>query len=321
MAKTYKTSSATDTGSLNYHINNYALAQGFRQLDDDLVVTKLVTNLSEQARGQGSRYAETVRVPFTGSVSATDKTPGTDFTPSAATSTKQDININTHKVWSILVEDYGSLFAQRGLLTQYLMDGAHAIADEVESDIISLYASFSYDEGTAGGGIDRAGLANLRSVARSSTNKFSQSRAMNLVVDPEGIEDMLTVNNFVQVDQSGSDEALRSARMGRIFGMDIYESNVISAVSGTPAGRHGMLFQKDAMGIAFVDMSLSDVPDSATAGADIETRTLSDDNGNATYSMRMIKSYDHEALGGILSVDTIYGYGMLRSEHAIEYLY
>ena len=136
MAYTYKTSDPTDTGSLNYHIQDYALVKGLRQLKSDLVVAALITNYSEEAKNQGSRFAENVRIPFTGSVASAAKTPGSDVTPTAATSTKADIAISTYRTWNILVEDYGSLFAQKGLMDQYVMDGVDRIAEDIENSVI-----------------------------------------------------------------------------------------------------------------------------------------------------------------------------------------
>jgi len=318
MANTYKTSSATDTGSLNYHINEYALVRGLTRLNSDLVVTKLITNYSAQAKAQGSRYAQNVRVPITGTVTATDKTPGTAVTYAAVTSTKADIPINTHKTWDALFEDYGTLFSQSTLLGDYLADASSAIAEEIENDVIALYASAGTQIGTAEGGLTETVLKTARKNARE--NKFRMSQPMYLVYGTEGEYDLLGVDRHTLANQSGGTDALTRASFGTIYGMDLYTSNLMPAVTGSPNAEHCMLFQREAMGIAFVDMNTASVPETYTGAVNMQTMSMPDDSGAPIYSLRLIHGYDQKERGTALTVDTIYGVGVVRSALLIDVL-
>lgn len=317
MANTYKTSAPTDTGSLNYHIQDYALVQGLGKLAYDLVVTKLITNYSADAANQGSRFAENVRVPIRGSVSAADKTPGTAVTPSAATSTKVDIAIDTHKTWDILIEDYGSLFAQEGLMAGYMQDAAQTIAEAIETSVIANYSTISTSIGSAGGNASAALMRQARYTARSSSNLFNLSQPMYAVWGVYAESDLLGVDLFVTANQSGSTDALERAYLGKKFGFENYTSNMMPSVSGSPGAEYNLVFQRDAFGIAFVDMNLASVPESYTGGVRMRAFDFSDDDGVRAYSLRSIVGYDQLERGTVLTVDTIYGTGEVRDGHAI----
>lgn len=320
MATTGIKANATDSGALNYHIQQYALAQGLGRLGYDLVVTKLITNYSAEAKNQGSRFAQNVRVPIRGAVTVQNKVAGTSITPTAVTSTKADIAISNHKTWDILVEDWGSLFAQDGVMEGYMIDGASAIAEEVEDDVIALYGSASEQIGTAAAGADEALLRLIRETSRGSTHLFAMNQPTYVVWGVKGEGDLLGETMFVKVNEAGTPDALRNASLGRIFGLDNYSSNKMPTVAGSPTAEHAIAFQRDAMGIAFVDMSLQTIPAAFTGGVQMAAMTLSDDNGVPAYSLRSIVGYDQLARGTVLSVDTMYGVGVVRSEHLIDVL-
>lgn len=320
MANIYKTSADNDSGSLNYHIQAYALAQGLGRLKSDLVLAKLVTNYTSDAKNQGSRFGSNVRVPKRGTSSVGTKTPGTAVTYTAATSTKADIAVNQHKTIDRLIEDYGLLFAQEDLLAGYVMDAVDAHAEGIDSAIAALYASAGATSGTAGSTADDAWVRTIRQAARSSTHKFNMAQPMYLVVGNTTEKDLLGDALFVQADQSGSTEALVNAKLGKKFGFEVYTSNLIASVAGTAGGEHNLAFQRDAIGIAFVDMNVDSIPGAFTGNVDMQTMMLPDDDGVPAYSLRVILGYDQKERGVAMSVDTIYGVGVVRSEHLIDCL-
>lgn len=320
MANMYKTSGDTDAGSVNYHIQPTALVRGLRRLKSDLVLAKLVTNYSADAAGQGSRFASVVRVPKTGTTSVTDKTPGTAVTYAAAQSAKADISINKHKTVDRLIEDYGLLFAQPTLLGDYVADAADAIAEQIDTDIAALYASAGAIVGSAGANLSDAVVREVRKTARGTSYKFNLSNPIYFVVGEEAEADLLGIDRFTLANQSGSMEALENAFLGRKYGMDFYTSNLIASVAGTAGAEHNLVFQSDAIGLAFVDMDLMNVPSAFAGGVDMQTMVMPDDNGVPAYSMRSIIGYDQKERGTTLSVDTVYGVGVVRDEHLFDVL-
>jgi hypothetical protein len=318
MANTFMAPAATDSGAINYHSQVYGMALGLGQLKSDLVLAKLVTNYSAEARNQGSRFAQNVRVPVTGAVAATTKTPGTDVTPSAATSGKADIAINTHKTWDILIEDNGGLQAQADVYAKYMKDGANRISEAVESAIAALYTSAITTVGSAGGNASQALMASVRGTARSATCKFDMSQPAYMVWGVDAEADLLNVAAFVQAySVADNGDALSNAYLGNKFGFKQYTSNLIAAVAGTPGAEHNLAFQSDAIGIAFVDLNLAAAPGQG-ANVSVVVQDLTDDEGTPVYSLRSLMSYDQKARGTLLSVDTIFGVGVVRAEHLID---
>lgn len=307
-------------GSVGYHVLEYALAQGLGKLRKDLVVTRLIDNRSAQAKAKGSRYGENLRVPKRGSGSAQTKTPGTAATPQALTDSTADIALNTHKTWDILVEDYGSLFTQKGLLSGYLQDGAGDIAEAIETAVIANYASAGGTVGSAGGNASSTLVRTVRLTSRGASYLFSQSEPTYMVWGINAEYDLLGVALFVQADQSGRLDALEKAKLGNKLGVEHFSSNMIAAVAGSPGAEHNMCFQKDGMAIAFVDMGMEDIPSTYTAGVMMKSMSYNDDEGNPIYQMRSIIGYDQLERGTVLTVDTIFGTGVVRSEHLIDVL-
>jgi hypothetical protein len=67
-------------------------------------------------------------------------------------------------------------------------------------------------------------------------------------------------------------------------------------------------------------MDLMDVPAAFAGGVDMQTMVMPDDSGVPAYSMRSIVGYDQKERGTTLSVDTIYGVGVVRAEHLFDVL-
>ena len=310
---TERTASSTTGGSLNYHIQEFALAQGFGRLAKDLVVTKLITNYTADAFNQGSRFASNVRVPKRGTGTVANVTEDEKVAPSQVTSTKADLAIDKHKTWDILVRDGGSLFAQEGLLTGYMLDGAQQLAETIEGDVIAEHANAS---GTITSTTpNTALLAEIRRTSRGNSHLFSMSAPKHIVWGPEAEEKLLQEGLFVKVNESGSQEALRDAYLGKIYGFENYTSNLIAKALGQ---EQNLVFQSDAIGIAFVDMDLESVPGTYAGAVNMQTMMFTDDENVPAYSLRSIIGYSQADRGTLITLDTIYGVKTVRSEHLIN---
>ncbi len=313
------TTNAGDAGSMNYHRVDVALAFSLERLRKDLLVTSLITNYSEEARAQGSRFAETVRVPRRGEHTVKTKTPQSAATTSKVTDDKETLTIDTHKYIDFTVEDFGSLFVgnNRGYLTGTLQDAVDKLAETIETSVMALYTGASRQLGTAGAG---ASVTLIREIRRySRLDKWPQTVPSYIVWGPYGEEDLLGQDLFVKANESGSDEALVNAFIGRKFGFEHFTSNMVPSLTGTPARESGMAFQSPAMGIAFLDMSTMDLPEEFRGqGTLMRALVMNDDQGRPAYSMRMTSQYDQDAMGTRVQVDTIYGVAVIRDEMLYE---
>jgi len=287
------------------------MAKGLERLNSNLVVTNLITNYSQEARSQGTRMSQNVRVPIRGALSAATKTPGTAATYQQAATTVADIAISTHKTVDFLVEDYGGLF-DPSTIEGYLVDAGSTLAEAIENSVIALYASAGATKGTATAGLDMALLGTLGKDALEA--KWRGNESSFLVVGPEGYYDLYNLAQLTQYAINGGDQSMfRNGFIGNLGGFEVFKSNLIPAVAGSPTGEHCMAFQRESMGIAFVDMSTNGLPAGYGAGVQITPMNKQDDDGNLIYSMRSIVGYSQTNRGMSVSVDSIYGCGVVRS--------
>ena len=303
--------SGSGAGDMTYAVNPYAMAKGLERLNYNLVATNLITNYSQEARSQGTRVSQNVRVPIRGSLSAATKTPGSAATYQQAATTKADIAINIHETVDFLIEDYGGLF-DPSTIEGYMVDAGSTLAEAIENDVIGLYASAGATKGTATAGITMALLGTLQKDAMEAL--WRGNEPSYLIVGPEGYYDLWNLAQLTQYAIEGGDQrTFRNGYIGQLGGFETFKSNLIPAVSGSPAGEHCMAFQKESMGIAFVDMSTSGLPAGYGAGVSIQPINKEDDNGNLVYSMRSIVGYSQTNRGMSVSVDSIWGVGVVRS--------
>jgi len=303
--------SGNGAGDMDYAVNPYAMAKGLERLNANLVVTSLITNYSQEARNQGTRMSQNVRVPIRGALSAVPKVPGTPATYQQAATTVADIAISTHKTIDFLVEDYGGLF-DPSTIEGYMVDAGSTLAEAIENSVIALYASAGATKGTATAGLDMALLGTLGKDALEA--KWRGNEASYLVVGPEGYYDLYNLAQLTQYSINGGDDSMfRNGFIGNLGGFQVFKSNLIPEVAGSPAGEHCLAFQRESMGIAFVDMSTNGLPAGYGAGVQITPMNKNDDNGNLIYSMRSIVGYSQTNRGMSVSVDSIYGVGVVRS--------
>jgi len=301
----------------DYNVVPYTLAKSLGKLSSDLLVTGLIRNITPEARAKGSRFGDVVRFPKRGQKTARTMTPGSGWEATATTDTDETININKWKFYDVMVEDSRVLYANPDLLQGYIDDGALSLAEAIETDVIANYASAENTVGSAGGTFVDATLLAIRKKARQL--KFRQTEPTYLVYGVLAEEDLLGVDKQVLVSESGSNNALVNARFGKRYGMDFYTSNMMPTITGTPTAEHALCFQNNAMGIAFVDMDLQgSMPEGMALPVDMKSMVWTDDNGRPSYSMRYILSYDHKNFAPLLTLDTIYGTGVVDSRLLID---
>ena len=109
-----------------------------------------------------------------------------------------------------------------------------------------------------------------------------------LIVPPICANDMLGINRFTEQQFIGSGDAIRTGKIGQIYGVDVY----ITSNAPTPAGtdRAGMLMHKDAMVLA------------------------------EQVGVRSQTQYKQEYLGDLFTSDTIYGVAELRNDAAVAFV-
>ena len=274
----------------------------------NLVVANLVTKLSHKGKKGDTIY---IPVPARGSASA--KAANTQVTLSAATNTKVTVSIDKHYEYSKLIEDIAEVQALASMRKFYTDDAGYALAKQVDTDLFALA------EGLQGGTVGGTGAASYENAVKGSdgttayTGNSSNAADITdagirrmlltlddadvpmdnrvLVVPPIAANDMLGINRFTEQQFIGSGDAIRTGKIGQIYGVDVYiSSNCPSASGNSGADRVGMLMHKDALVLA------------------------------EQVGVRSQTQYKQEYLGDLFTSDTIYGVAELRNDAGVAFV-
>ena len=271
----------------------------------NLVVANLVTKLSHKGKKGDTIY---IPVPARGSASA--KAANTQVTLSAATNTKVTVSIDKHYEYSKLIEDIAEVQALASMRKFYTDDAGYALAKQVDTDLFALTeglqggtvggsAAASFEKAVIGGhgstlytgnssnasDITDAGIRRML-LTLDDADVPMDNRVM--VVPPICANDMLGINRFTEQQFIGSGDAIKTGKIGQIYGVDIY----ISSNCPTPAGtdRAGVLMHKDALVLA------------------------------EQVGVRSQTQYKQEYLGDLFTSDTIYGTAELRNDAGVAFV-
>ena len=280
----------------------------------NLVIANLVTKLSHKGK-KGDRIH--IPVPSRGSASA--KVAETQVTLLASTNSVINISIDQHYEYSKLIEDIAEVQSLASMRKFYTDDAGYALAKQVDTKLGTLWEGLQ--GGTVGG--DNAaswetaytinsGDTALELYTGLSTNARDITdvaiRALNLKLDdadvpmdqrsliipPIAANDLLGINRFTEQQYIGSGDAIRSGKIGMIYGSDVYISSNCPTTTQSGGGgstdRVGVLLHKDALVLA------------------------------EQLGVRSQTQYKQESLGDLFTSDTIYGVAELRNDAGVAFV-
>jgi N4-gp56 family major capsid protein len=275
----------------------------------NLVVANLVTKLSHKGK-----KGDTIHIPVPARGSASAKSVNTQVTLSAATNSVVDVSINKHYEYSKLIEDIAEVQALASMRKFYTEDAGFALATQVDTDLMDLAEGFqsgsttdkSYDTGyigtgtTAFTGTNEADItdAGIRAFILKLDNANVPMDNRALIIPPICANDLLGINRFTEQQYIGSGDAIRTGKIGMIYGVDVYITTncpTVKSSGGTgnsAAGteRVGVLLHKDALVLA------------------------------EQVGVRSQTQYKQEYLGDLFTSDTIYGVKELRNDAGLAFV-
>ena len=270
----------------------------------NLVLANLVTKMSHKGK-----KGDTIHIPSPTRGSASAKSANTQVTISATSASTVDIYINKHYEYSKLVEDIAEVQALASMRKFYTDDAGYALASQVDDDL------FVIAEGLQGGTVGGSGTAlwetaviggdgttdyvggtsnatditdaGIRGMILKLDNADVPMDNRSLVLPPIASNDLLGINRFTEQQFIGSGDAIKTGKIGQIYGVDVYVSSNCPTV-GTD--RVGGLIHKDAL--VFAEQ------------VGVRTQT----------------QYKQEYLGDLFTADTIYGTGELRNDAGVAFV-
>ena len=274
----------------------------------NLVVANLVTKLSHKGK-----KGDTIHIPVPARGSASAKAANTQVVLSAATNTVVNISIDQHYEYSKLIEDIAEVQSLASMRKFYTDDAGYALATQVDTKL------FGMAEGLQGGTVGGTGAASwetavIGSIGTTAYTGNSSNAAditdagirkmiltldnadvpmdnRSLVMPPIAANDLLGINRFTEQQFIGSGDAIKTGKIGQIYGVDVFiTSNAPAASGNSGADRVGMLLHKDALVLA------------------------------EQLGVRSQTQYKQEYLGDLFTSDTIYGVGELRNDAGVAFV-
>lgn len=191
-----------------------------------------------------------------------------------------------------------------------------AIAEQIDTDLFSLYS-------TAGSTVTNASTmteANILSARKTLVDNktpagmrkygiiaTSQTNAL-LQIDRLTRYDALGISNDIPDAQVGEPIRTMQGSIGRLHGFELCESQLVPT-AGSPLSAKNLFFSSDA--ILFASRPL----ENPAANLGVDATVVTDpDTGIA---MRLLHSYEHLQGGHVITLDVLYGFSWMRSEHGV----
>ena len=275
----------------------------------NLVVANLVTKLSHKGK-----KGDTIHLPVPARGSASAKALNTQVTLSAATNTVISVSINKHYEYSKLIEDIAEVQALASMRKFYTDDAGYALSKQVDTDLVTLWEALQ--GGTVGGSnaaawetayIGSTGTtaytgnssnaaditdAGIRALILKLDNADVPMDNRSFVIPPIVANDMLGLNRFTEQQYIGSGDAIKTGKIGMIYGADVHISSncPTTTTANTATDRVGCLMHKDALVLA------------------------------EQVGVRSQTQYKQEYLGDLFTSDTIYGVAELRNDAGVAFV-
>ncbi len=283
-------------------------AEALPVLVGNLVMGNLVNRDYEPALAQAG---DTINVPIPPDMVANNIIDGSGLVqPQNQSLGNAQIVLNTHVEATFQIPDVIKVLATPDLMKIYMGPAMAAIAQRIESDLLSLYAGFTMN-GTVGtpgtaiteATIDAAETALFLAKSPSTEQKF-------MVVDAAAYSAWRQIPRFSEFQTAGDAglRALIDGTVGRVKDFFVFRSQWVPKTGSNPTTTHNLAFTKNAIGLV-VRRLPQPLPGT---GAIAEYAEL----GN--FGMRVVMSYQPNTLAQQFTVDALYGCGILRNQLAVQ---
>ena len=211
-----------------------------------------------------------VEVPIYSAVSAAAVSEGSDLSSTAIDPTSKTITCSEHGIMTTLT-DLGRNAAPRNVAADIGRLFGEAIAKKIDTDLTALFGGFSTTVGSAST-VMSASLI-FQAVAKLRANSVPAEN-LAAVIHPNVAFDLKSglTNTFANPNAGVGNEILRSALVGSIAGVPIFETSNMTDSSGndpaTTGDFKGAVFHPDALGLAMMQDLKIEVQRDASLRAD-----------------------------------------------------
>ena len=282
-------------------------ADALPALMGNLVLGNLVNRDYEPVLAQAG---DTVNVPIPPTLVANNIAEGGTVQTQNPNLGNAQIVLNTHAEATFQIPDVTKVLAVPDLLKLYMQPAVVALAERIESDLLTLYPQFTSNTPVGTGGsalteatVDAAETALFAAKVPASASKY-------LVVDATAYSALRQSPRFSEFNTAGEAglRALVDGAVGKMKDFYIFRSQFVTKTGSSPVTTHNLAFSRNAIGLV-VRRLPQPLPGT---GAIAEYAEL----GN--FGMRVTMSYQPNTLAQQFTVDVLYGAGVLRNSFGVQ---
>lgn len=306
------------------------MANTLTPLIPTLIAGRITEGLRYRSAMLGRIHTETIQENrLQGGDTITIPKPVGVFTPTnvgyGSAAAAQDVTIPSvsltfgyHKEIKIKANELESRITQgnyRRILEEVTESAIEGLARSVDNSLASLYASAANSVGTGGSALTdaaiRSGIATLSDYAPIGSNT-------TLVVDNGTyFNTLLGIDRYVEAYKAGDNGAtLRGGRLPRLYDIAVdWSQNIVSTEVSSVTSQHGMLFDRYAAVIGFMEFNPAS---EFSSNAAVEEAIVTDPNTGL--SMRVQKYYDAALRTGYYQIDVKWGVAVYDANRIVHVL-
>jgi hypothetical protein len=255
-------------------------------------------------------FGKVLNIPKRGTVSANAKVAGSSVTKQNPTATDVSVTLDQHYEVTLQIDDVTSVLQNQDTLKGYAEDAAIALAEKVEVAIANLHTSMTntvtFDTTSA----TTQENSFLTARQRMILNKVPRTERMYGYMHPTVITKLLQIDRFTRADAYGKAGVIAEGALGRIGGIDIFESQLVQP-TGSPVAYHNLIYTRNAFILA--SRPLPSIPSGMGASSVVV------DNQEIGMGLRAVYSYDPDLLGLQVTLDVLYGVALLDDRRSVEF--
>ena len=255
-----------------------------------------------------NRVGDTITVRKPATFTAEEYVRANGITVQDATETGVDVVLNHFADVSFAVTAEDLTLELQNFNEQLLNPAMEAIAQKIDRDILSLRDDITQEVGQTAGELWSDPKA-LVAAGRVLTQKNVPMTERRAALGPITAAEWLKNDLLHRADKSGSTAGLREASIGRLFGMDTYQTQNIGGPNDPDSGdawtEIGVAFHRTAFALVTRPLAL---PQGASRASIQNYRG---------FALRVVIDYDIDKKQDVVSVDCLYGTKTLDANRAV----
>lgn len=277
---------------------------GLDVLRANIVLAKLVTRDSDIEPGWKGKQ---LNIPYPGTFTAQDKAAdGTANVQIPSGGASVPVTLTKHKYVDFIVEDVAQAQSNTDIMERYVKPAVIALAEQLETDLWTTAVTLTGTVGTYGTDLSAAAM---RSAKKALTdNKIAQSPRY-LVMSTKDEIALLADTTLATYFAYAKSQAITDGAVARIYGFDLFVSQLVPTVAGTPLQTQNVAFNPEALILA--TRPFRDPP----ANSGVQVSQIVDPVSGLV--IRVIYFYDVNYRGVRVGFDILYGAAKLRDSAGI----